>query len=238
MRTRSSVNQPPPNQQRRDIRGPRRCRIPALLLFALAATAAQGKSWPMTPQGEVDPQSGIMMLDQTGQGQLRDIVTAMLGREALINGSDLYVRFSIDGGPSPGQPMQGFAAALQPQGRPLVGAGILEIGLYPNWSIIITPDRRGNGNLWTGSVGLRVRQYRILESGEAPPNRRLMMAHYFEWSARVENDQLTLQLKPDGRNDTDDPIVRLIARLFDISPSRVHVAPADPAEVRGLLGAG
>jgi len=49
MRTRSSVNQPPPNQQRRDIRGPRRCRIPALLLFALAATAAQGKSWPMTP---------------------------------------------------------------------------------------------------------------------------------------------------------------------------------------------
>jgi len=41
-----------------------------------------------------------------------------------------------------------------------------------------------------------------------------------------------------GQILADDPIVRLIARLFDINPSRVHVAPADPAEVRGLLGAG
>lgn len=238
MRTRSSVNQPQPNQQRRDTRGPRRCRTLGLLLLALAATAAQGESWPMTPQGAVDPQFGITVLDQTGQARLRDIVTAMLGREALINGSNLYVRFSIDGDQGPGRPTQGFAAALQPQGRPLVRAGILEIGLYPNWSTIITPDRRGNGNLWTGSVGLRLRQYRILEPGQAPPKPSLMMAHYFEWSARIENDQLTLQLKPDGRNDTDDPIVRLIARLFDISPSRVHVAPVDPTEVRGLRGAG
>lgn len=194
----------------------------ASLALTFGSGAAHADSWPFMPYAQTSAY-GVQELDAQSQQEVIGHVFEIIERSAARSGRGYYANFRIAGGSAPSQG-GGFAPRLEPRGGVVVPSGTMEIVLYDKWSVSIFPMRNGN---WQGEVSARVYSYRIIDpNGRAFPE-VMPPLHWFRWKARVEGGRLWLDLDSDGRNDTQDPVQRLIARVNNVNASQVEVWPAN-----------
>ncbi len=200
-------------------------RVVSAALATLALTfagAAHADSWAFTPYAQ-QSSYGVQELDARSQQEVMAHASEIIERSAARSGRAYYANFQITGGSAPSQ-SGGFAPPLQPRGGVVAQKGTMEIVLYDRWSVSIYPMRNGD---WQGEVSARVYTYRIIDpDGRAFPQ-VMPPLHWFRWKARVEGGKLWLDLDSDGRDDTQDPVQRLIARVNNVSASQVEVWPAN-----------
>lgn len=155
--------------------------------------------------------------------QAKQAVIDELSASSILNGSSIFVSFTMSARPTPapqsngfvGVPQAGAAAQFMPDGT---------MEIMTNGQINAWPRKSGPGSDWNEEVSLRVLAFRTYRNGWSNPHYLTINTLQWTVASSAGNTQVLVRPEPGSMGVPDEGLRELVAKIFNVSSELVSVA--------------